>query len=134
MEEFIKMTMTPFLIIGGILTAIPIIVAIAPEKAVPQWLKLPWDEKYSVLARHWGILVAMVGISLICCIFIKSLLFPVMVFSTVQKVLMVILILSYSKKVWIKGFKSIAIVDSLLAIYSLLYFAVLIGKSSIALY
>jgi hypothetical protein len=134
MEDFIKLTITPFLIIGGLLTSVPIIAAVVPKKAITGWLKLTWDEKYVVLVRHWGILVTMVGISLICSIFVKPLLFPVMLFSTIQKVLMVTLIISYSKKAWIKSFRSIAVVDSLLAIYSLLYFAVLIGKNSIALY
>jgi hypothetical protein len=134
MEEFIKITITPFLVIGGILTMLPIVFALAPEKAMTGWLKLPWDEKYGIMARHWGILVALVGISMICSIFVKSLIFPVMVFSTVEKVLGVALILGSAKKSWIKGYRSIAIVDSLMSIYSLLYFAVLAGKNSISLY
>jgi hypothetical protein len=97
-------------------------------------LKLTWDEKYTILVRHWGFLVTLVGVSLIIAIFVKSLLFPVMVFSTVQKLFMVMLFFSYLKKPWASGFRAIGIADSLMVLYSLLYFAALAVKGSIALY
>jgi len=44
------------------------------------------------------------------------------------------LFFSNLKKPWIKGFRPIAIIDSLMVIYSLLYFAVLIARQSTSLY
>jgi hypothetical protein len=134
MEDFIRLTITPYLVIAGILTMTPLLFALAPGKAVPRMLKLPWDEKYTILVRHWGFLVTLVGISLIIAIFVKPLLFPVMIFSTVQKLFMVILFFCYLKKPWAAGFRTIGVADSLMVLYSLLYFAALAIKGSINLY
>ena len=134
MEELIKQSMTAFLIVGGLLTAVAVMYAVAPQMANNRSLKLSWNEQYVILVRHWGFMVFLVGGLLIWSIFDRSMLFPAMLFSAVEKAFMVGLFFGNLKKPWIKGFRSIAVIDSLMVIYSLLYFAVLIARHSTALY
>ena len=134
MEEFVRQSMPVFLAVGGLLTALAGMYAVAPQTALNRSLKLSWDEQYVILIRHWGFMVFLVGVLLIWSIFDRSVLFPAMIFSAVEKAFMVGLFFCYLKKPWIKGFRPIAVLDSLMVIYSLLYFAVLIARHSTALF
>jgi fructose-specific phosphotransferase system IIC component len=134
MEEFVKQSITVFLVVGGLYTALAVIYAVAPQKAISQSLKLAWNEQYVILIRHWGFMVFLVGALYIWSIFDRSVLFPAMLFGAVEKAFMVGLFLANLKKPWIKGFRAITVIDSLMVIYSLLYFAVLIARHSTSLY
>ena len=134
MEEFIKQSMTVFLVAGGFFTALAVMYAVAPQMAIKRSLKLSWDEQYVIFVRHWGLMVFLVAGLLIWSIFDRSMLFPAMLFSAVEKAFMVGLFLVNLRKPWIKGFRPFAVIDSLMVIYSLLYFAVLIARQSTALY
>lgn len=133
LEAFIRMTIGPFLIVGGLLTAIMFIGAVAPRAAATRSLKLPWDENYTVVVRHWGFIVGMVGLMLIWAFFDRAVLFPAMLFSAVEKAFMVYLVLSSLKKPWAKGLVPAAVIDGIMVLYSLLYFAVLAGNRSTVL-
>jgi hypothetical protein len=134
MEEFVKQSMTVILIVGGLLTALAGMYAVAPQKAVALSLKLSWNEQYVILIRHWGFMVLLVGALLIWSVFDRTVLFQAMMFSAVEKAFMVGLFFGNLKKPWIKGFRPIAVIDSLMVIFSLLYFTVLIARHSTALY
>jgi fructose-specific phosphotransferase system IIC component len=134
MEEFVKQSITVFLVVGGLYTALAVIYAVAPQKAISQSLKLAWNEQYVILIRHWGFMVFLVGALYIWSIFDRSVLFPAMLFGAVEKTFMAGLFLANLKKPWIKGFRTITVIDSLMVIYSLLYFAVLIARHSTSLF
>ena len=134
LEEFVKLTIMPYLLVGGLITTVTIIFAFAPQKAVMRSLKLDWHEEYSPVVRHWGFMVLLVGIFLIWAAFDRTVLFPAMVLSTVEKAFMVFLFFSNVKKDWIRGYRPMGVIDTIMVIYALLYFAVLIGKNSTALF
>lgn len=134
MVEFIRQSMTVFLVVGGIFTALAVMYALAPQTAVTRSLKLSWDEQYVIFVRHWGFMVFMVAGFMIWAVFDRSVLFPAMLFAAIEKAFMVGLFFANLKKPWIKGFRVIAVLDSLMVIYSLLYFAALIARQSTALY
>lgn len=122
MKSFIDKTVKPFLVIAGLGTCAAGLYAFLPKVAVETVAKLPFVENYTVFVQHWGMMVFLVGIFMIIAAFKISWRTPILLYSVIEKIFMVILYLIYSSRPFAAGFQGAAVMDSIIVIYLLLYF------------
>jgi hypothetical protein len=122
LEKFIKVTIKPLLIIGGIGTALAGANAFMPEWATENVQGIEWAQDYTIFVQHWGIMVSLMGVFMFGAAFKESWRYPIMMYSLIEKAFMVFLVLSNLDSTYSDGFYVPAIMDSVITVYSILYF------------
>jgi len=111
------------LIVTGALTAITIFQFIAPAQVLRMIFgEAPTDEVSLAVARHWGLLVFLVGALLIYAAFHASLRGPAMVVAAIEKAVLGLGVFSTSLRTH-PAAAAIAAGDSLIALVYVLYLA-----------
>lgn len=122
MKNIIEKTITPFLIISGLLTCTAGLYAFLPQYTVENIAKFPFAVDYTIFVQHWGMMVLWVGIFMIISAFRVSWRIPVLIYSAIEKAFMVFLYLFNVGRPFSVGFQGAAIMDGVIVIYLLLYF------------
>ncbi len=130
MEKFIEKTLTPFLIIAGMITSGVGIIAVAPEIGLDRLFKLSYIPEYSIIARHWGMMVSLLGILMVVSAFKQRFILPVMIYCSLEKAFMVLLYIVNMQQSYSIGFRVAAVVDFTTVLYSLVYFYVTFKKDT----
>jgi hypothetical protein len=122
LEKFIRVTIKPVLIIGGAGTALAGANAFLPQWATENIQGIEWVQDYTIFVQHWGMMVCLMGIFMIGAAFKESWRYPIMMYSMIEKAFMVYLAVSNSAHTYAEGFFIPATMDSIITIYSILYF------------
>lgn len=130
MKRFIDVTIKPFLIIGGAGTALAGLNAFLPQWAVENVQGLDWIMHYTIFVQHWGMMVCMMGVMMIGAAFYVSWRVPILLYSLIEKAFMVYLVGVNMPQDFSNGFYVPAIMDSIIIIYTILYFIDLKNRNS----
>ncbi len=122
MQQFIDYTIKPFLIIGGIGTAAAGLNAFFPRFTVENVQKLEFVQEYTIFVQHWGMMVCLMGVFMIGAAFRESWRVPILLYSLLEKAFMVFLVVSNAGSSFAEGFYVPAVMDAVIAAYSVLYF------------
>jgi len=130
LDKFIKVTIKPVLIIGGIGTALAGANAFLPQWATENIQGIEWVQDYTIFVQHWGIMVCLMGVFMVGAAFKESWRYPIMMYSMFEKAFMVYLVFTNASQVYSDGFYIPAAMDGFITVYSILYFISLRNKSS----
>jgi hypothetical protein len=130
LEKFIKVTIKPVLVIGGIGTALAGANAFLPQWATENVQGIDWMQDYTIFVQHWGIMVCLMGVFMFGAAFRESWRYPIMMYSLIEKAFMVYLVFTNASHVYSDGFYIPAAMDSFITVYSILYFISLRNKTS----
>ena len=122
MSAFIDKTIKPVLIVGGIGTALAGLDAFAPRFAVENVQKLDWVPEYTIFVQHWGIMVCLMGVFMVAAAFKESWRVPILLYGLIEKAFMVYLVFSNLGQTFSAGFLAPAIMDSIITVWSIVYF------------
>ncbi len=128
MNTFIEKTIKPVLIVGGVGTALAGANAFLPRFAVENVQKLEWVPEYTIFVQHWGIMVCLMGVFMVAAAFKESWRTPILLYSLIEKAFMVFLVVFNSGQTFSNGFYVPAAMDSVITVWSLVYFATLNRK------
>jgi hypothetical protein len=129
---FFTRHLSKMLFVTGLATASVMIFAIAPGWASANILGLPFSEEFAsryfghghhLVYRHWGVMVGMMGVLMIVASYRTSWRHPVVLFSFVEKFLMVVLFLLAGgfADPGLQGFLPVVVVDSIVSIWTIGY-------------
>jgi len=123
-DRFIGTTIRGFLIVFGLATCLPILIAANLPFANDQLFSGLLDPSPASAPglRHWGMMVFGIGVLMIVSAFRPWLRFETMVFSAVEKAFMVYLVLSSLGQPWAKAYFVGASIDFTIVVYSVVYF------------
>jgi hypothetical protein len=122
LKIFIDKTIKPVLLVGGIGTALAGVNAFLPRFAVENVQNLDWVPEYTIFVQHWGIMVSLMGIFMIAAAFKESWRAPIILYGLIEKAFMVFLVASNLDQPFSNGFYVPATMDTVITIWSLLYF------------
>jgi len=123
MQKFIDRTTKPVLIIGGLGTALAGIDAFAPRFAVEKVQQIEWVPEYTIFVQHWGIMVCLIGVFMVAAAFVKSWRTPILLYGLIEKAFMVFLVATNLGEAFAGGFLVPAVMDAIITIWTLCYFA-----------
>jgi hypothetical protein len=130
LEKFIKVTIKPLLIIGGAGTALAGANAFLPQWATENIQGIEWVQNHTIFVQHWGIMVCLMGVFMVGAAFKESWRYPIMMYGMLEKAFMVFLVISNLDQSYSDGFYAPAIMDSIITVYSILYFISLKSEKS----
>jgi hypothetical protein len=125
MKRFYELTFRPFFILTGIGTALASLDAFWPRWTVETVQKLPFVQDYTILLQHWGIMVGLMGVSMVVAAFRVEWRKPILIYSAFEKTFMVYLVVANRSQAYAQGFKVAAAMDATVVIYTIVYFAMI---------
>ena len=129
MKKFIDVTIKPVLVIGGLATALAGLDAFFPRFAVENVQKLEWVPQYTIFVQHWGIMVCLIGLFMAASAFKKTWRTPILLYVMIEKAFMVYLVFSNLGQTFASGFLAPAIMDGIITVWCVIYFASLGGST-----
>jgi hypothetical protein len=129
-DKFVSATLKAFLIISGLATCLPIVLAYNMGYANEHLFSglLEYGPSSVPALRHWGIMVFGIGVLMIASAFRPWLRFETMVFSAVEKSFMVYLFLASRGQPWGHAYFGGFVIDLTIVTYSLVYFVSNYGR------
>jgi hypothetical protein len=122
LDNFILRTQKLVMIVFGLTTCATLLFAVDMD-LFPMLVKgVDYTEASVPALRHWGIMVFGIGALLVAAAFYPWLRFTTMVYSTIEKGFMIYLYLSNRNALWGAGYQTMFIVDTIICVYSILYF------------
>lgn len=122
MQKFIDVTIKPVLIVGGLGTAAAGLYALLPQFAVENIAELEFVQDYTIFVQHWGFMVGLIGVLMVAAAFRESWRTPVLLYGLIEKAFMVFLVATNLGQPFAAGFYAPAVMDSIITIWSLIYF------------
>jgi hypothetical protein len=122
-QKFIDVTIKPVLIIGGLGTAAAGLYAFFPQFAVENIADLEFIQSYAIFVQHWGFMVGLIGVFMVAAAFRESWRTPVLLYGLIEKAFMVFLVAINLGQPFAGGFYAPAVMDSIITVWSLVYFA-----------
>ena len=122
MQKFIDATIKPVLIVGGLGTAAAGLYALLPQFAVENIAELEFVQDYTIFVQHWGFMVGLIGVLMVAAAFRESWRTPVLLYGLIEKAFMVFLVATNLGQPFAAGFYAPAVMDSIITIWSLVYF------------
>lgn len=132
MNKFVDLTLKPVLIIGGLGTAAAGVNAFFPRFAVENVQNLDFIPEYTIFVQHWGIMVCLMGVFMIAAAFRESWRTPILLYSLIEKAFMVIVVVSNLDAEFSRGFWAPAVMDTIIVLWSLVYFTSLRNRTKSA--
>jgi hypothetical protein len=123
MKRFFESTFRPFFLLTGVGTTLASLDAFWPRWTVETVQKLPFAQDYTILIQHWGIIVGLMGVSMVVAAFRVEWRNPVLIYSACEKTFMVYLVVANRSHAYTKGFKAGAAMDATVVLYTIGYFA-----------
>lgn len=124
MKRFFDLTFRPFFVLTGIGTALAAFDAFWPRWAIEKVQKLAFVQDYTIMVQHWGIMVGLMGVSMIVAAFRVDWRKPILIYSGFEKTFMVYLVVANVSRPYAKGFWLGAVMDAAVVLYTIGYFAV----------
>ena len=128
MQKFIDATIKPVLIIGGLGTAAAGLYAFSPQFAVEKIAELEFIGDHTIIVQHWGMMVGLLGVMMVAAAFQESWRTPILLYGLIEKAFMVFLVVSNLGQPFASGFCAPAVMDALITVWSIVYFASLRQK------
>ncbi len=122
MQAIINKTLKPFLLIFGHLTMLPVMLTLSPASGLTRIFQLEFLPEYTIMVQHWGMMIFLVGFLMLVSVLKTTLVFPVMLYATLQKSGMVILSVYHFNQPWAAGFQQLIVLDGICVLYGILYF------------
>jgi hypothetical protein len=123
LDAFIGRTLKPFLVIFGLLTGVTVVFALDIDLFRPMFRDLVDYTPASVPAlRHWGIMVFGIGMLMVAAAFRPWLRFETVLFAGLEKAFLLYLFVRDLGEPWAMGCVGPVAVDSIIVVYSILYF------------
>ena len=124
-DQFIGKTIKGFLVVFGLATCLPILLAtsLTVGNQVLFGGLLEATEVTGLALRHWGVMVGCIGILMVAAAFRPWLRFEAMLLALLEKAFMAYLYLGGLGQPWIKAYQGAFLLDSLITLYCLIYFA-----------
>ena len=129
MQKFIDVTIKPVLIVGGLGTAAAGLYALLPQFAVENIAELEFVQDYTIFVQHWGFMVGLIGVLMVAAAFRESWRTPVLLYGLIEKAFMVFLVATNLGQPFAGGFYAPAVMDTIITVWSLIYFASLRQQS-----
>ena len=129
MQKFIDVTIKPVLIIGGLGTTAAGLYAFFPQFAVENIAELEFVQDYTIFVQHWGLMVGLIGVFMVLAAFRESWQTPILLYAMIEKAFMVFLVAINIGQPFASGFYAPAIMDSIITVWLLIYFASLRQKT-----
>ncbi len=123
MQKFIDVTIKPVLIIGGLATAAAGLYAFFPRFAVEDIADLEFIRDYTIFVQHWGFMVGLIGVFMVVAAFRESWRTPILLYAMIEKAFMVFLVAINLGQPFASGFYAPAVMDSIITVWLLIYFA-----------
>ena len=123
MRWFIDKTVKPVLIIGGLGTAAAGLYAFFPQFAVENIAELEFVGSYTIFVQHWGMMVGLFGVMMVAAAFRESWRTPILLYGLIEKAFMVFLVVANLGQPFASGFYVPAVMDAIITVWSLIYFA-----------
>ena len=122
MKRFFELTFKPFFVIAGVGTAAAWLDALWPRWTVETVQKISFVPDYTILVRHWGIMVGLAGIFMIAAAFRESWRTPILMYALIEKALFVSLCIAGSGQPYAAGFSMPCAMDAVVVLYIVAYF------------
>jgi hypothetical protein len=123
LERLFSRTVKPFFLFTGAGTALVGLYAFLPSWAMPNVAKLPYLQECTIIIQHWGMMVCLMGLSMMAAAVFPAWRVPIFLYSAVEKAFMVWLVLSNAQESFVSGFWVPFALDSTVVIYTIGYFA-----------
>ncbi|MCY2963694.1 MAG: hypothetical protein NT069_08610 [Planctomycetota bacterium] len=123
LERFFARSFRPFFLLTGAGTSLVGIYAFFPSWAMPNAAKLPYQEDYTIIIQHWGIMVGLMGLAMMAAGMVPRWRVPIALYSGFEKAFMVWLVLSNAGQPYAAGFWIPFALDSTVVAYTIGYFA-----------
>lgn len=123
MKRFFELTFRPFFILTGIGTALASLDAFWPRWTVETVQKLQFVQDNTILVQHWGIMVGLMGVSMVVAAVRVEWRNPILIYSAFEKTFLVYLVLANRSQAYAQGFKAAAAMDATVVLYTIVYFA-----------
>jgi hypothetical protein len=124
MKRFFDLTFRPFFVLTGIGTALAGLYALWPRWAVEKIANISFVQDYTIILQHWGIMVGLMGASMIIAAYRKDWRKPILIYSGFEKSFMVYLVATNISQPFSQGFWIGAGMDATVVLYTVVYFAV----------
>jgi hypothetical protein len=123
MKTFIDKTAKPVLIVGGLGTAAAGLYALLPQFAVEKLQGWEFDAEYTIFVQHWGMMVFLLGAFMVAAAYKHAWRAPILLYALIGKTFIVGLYLSNRGLSSSSGFLVPAVMDGVIAVWALIYFA-----------
>jgi hypothetical protein len=124
MKRFFDLTFKPFFILTGMGTALAALNAFSPRWTVEKVELLSFNQDYTIIVQHWGIMVGLMGVFMIVAAFVAEWRIPILIYSALEKAFIVYLVAMNITHPYARGFWVGAGMDATVVIYTVVYFAV----------
>ncbi len=111
------------LVVGGLATAAAGLNAFLPRFAVEKVQQMEFVPEYTIFVQHWGIMVCLMGVFMVAAAYVETWRTPILLYGLLEKAFMVFLVASNVNQDFSKGFWAPAVMDAIIVLWSLLYFA-----------
>ena len=115
-------TVRPFFLFTGAGTAVVGLFAVLPSWAMPNVIRLPYLQDYTIIIQHWGIMVGIMGLAMMTAANVPAWRKPILLYSALEKAFMAWLVLSNAQNAFVSGFWIPFVVDSTVVVYTIGYF------------
>jgi hypothetical protein len=122
MKRFFDLTFRPFFVLTGAGTALAALDAFWPQWALDAIQKITFIQDYTIILRHWGIMVGLMGVFMIVAAFKVQWRLPILVYSAIEKTFMVYVVLVNFDRSYSQGFWVPAAMDATVVLYTIAYF------------
>jgi hypothetical protein len=92
MRRFLDLTFEPFFVVTGIGAVLGAVNAAWPQWSAEKVLLIPFDQDYTIILQHWGVLLGVMGVFMIVVAFWEKWRNPILIFSACEKAFMVYLV------------------------------------------
>jgi hypothetical protein len=124
MNRFFDLTFRPFFVLTGLGTATACLYAFWPQWAIAHIAKFAYIQEYTIVLQHWGIMVCLMGVSMVVAAYRADWRNPILIYSGLEKSFMVYLVVANMSYQYSQGFWLGAGMDAAVVLYTMGYFAV----------
>ncbi|SRR6266536_2462132 len=129
MKRFFDLTLRPFFVLTGIITALGALNAFWPQWAAEKVDLIPFIQDYTIILQHWGFMLGVMGVFMIIAAFRTAWRNPILVYSAFEKAFLVYLVAVNVSRPYARGLWVGSVMDATVVLYTIGYFAVCGFKS-----
>ncbi len=124
MERFFDLTFRPFFVVTGVGTTLGVLNAFWPRWAAETVDKIKFNQEYTIILQHWGIMLGLMGIFMIVAAYREDWRKPILIYSLCEKAFLVYLVVANISQPYSRGLWLGAGMDATVVLYTIAYFAV----------
>ena len=124
MKRFFDVTFRPFFCITGFVTALGALNAFWPRWTAEKIELIPFNQDYTIILQHWGIMLGLMGVFMIVAAFYRAWRDPILIFSACEKSFIVYLVMANVTRPYARGLWAGAAMDATVVLYTVIYFLI----------